>query len=261
MIEHRRVAPICIAVVMLLHSGCGRQEGEPNTRPAMPPKPGGSNDRGIVSMTSMDFAEEYEKDPKGSNAKYKGKTIELSGVIASVSQAAMHRTVFLEGGKETLTVEGVTITTTKIGPQCLMVDPAPWRKHPPGQRVKLRGMCLGGSPPTLDRCTVVEVGETRTPKLTAEEIAREYTADYTAATRKYHNKHLILRGVVVAKRVNIDGVIVELRGDGKKKVECNYDVSDFGASVAVGDTVSLFGMLWLDGDGLWIRQCYPTDWD
>jgi hypothetical protein len=202
------------------------QKGQPSqaikSEPSNPPSgelPGGIADdltkvEAKHKMSADAVVEEFKKDQKAFNAKYKDAVLELSGKVRSCQNDPLGR-----GGIIWLESHG-----SALGVRCMMVEKEPWAKVSPGSEVKVKGKWLADtSEEILYGCVFVELGRNPAVSLTAEDLAKAYAADKKKAKEKYHDQWLIVEGEVVevgpdARR--FDRVVV--KGDGKIAVDCYF---------------------------------------
>lgn len=93
-----------------------------------------------VAVGAAQLAQEYARDPKAADQKYKGKQLLIEGTVAEVTahkpDALLRRSIVLEGdpkAEKPLPVEAVMPNA----------DPRPVAKLAKGQKVKLKGECQG----------------------------------------------------------------------------------------------------------------------
>lgn len=240
-------------VVCLVVTGCGGTTTLPGQRPERitngsrklkgsadiaattkelrPDKPKSSAD---FSLTAEELEAEYQKDKQATEKKYKGKTIELSGVVAAVY------------GEETAFIGLVAGKRTR-GLPCVMIDKEPWSTVAPGQTIKLRGpWATYGELPALYDCVIVEAGPNPAVVLTAAKLADEYAADAKGVKKKYTGKYVILTGEVIENKIdNKGGRLVRLKAREKVGIELYYGLAlaKRGAKMRAGQTVKVFGEL------------------
>jgi hypothetical protein len=205
---------------LLSGPGCGQgKEGEKDKGVAG--KPGGKGDPGTppkadLGKAKADFTTdaeswhaEWAKDREAASTKYKGKTVELSGVVDHPSDDPYCRVGFIY-----LKIKG-----DGIGPRCALDDPAPWLKVGPGCKVKIKGIVPEfGSGGGLESCVIVESSPNTCQEITAVQLAKEFAADKKAAEDKYRDKCLIVEGELTGKEPSeIDKgrfVYLMMKGDG-----------------------------------------------
>ena len=250
--------------------GCGKEkptESEQH-KPVESPKPAEPQGNGAPALTGpkatdgVDFkltaAEleaEQKKDRKAAEAKYKGKTIELSGTVRSTGPIyyAPGSSIDLDSAERG--GPGVLCTTKDLVPPGTLAR---------GQTVRVRGM--GSSGPSLVDCVVIERGPDTAIRTTAEQVAKDTTGDPGQATTKYERRTLVLKGKVAAIKTdpNIPAIkYLELKGDGKTVVECRFGSSDQEAKIRdgykVGDTAVFACELTRADKGVFIvGPCYPV---
>jgi len=169
------------------------------------------------SLSAADFGEEFAKDKNAAALKYKGKLIELNGVIDRLAvNLSEDPSVVFKGAKDD---EGGNI-------RCFTTDRQPWRNLVPGQKVKIQGE-IADNPPFLIRCVVVESGPMTATRVDAEELAKECEQNREQAEKKFGKKPLIISGEIVGmaveKSFNVDKAsYLELKGDAKRKLWCHF---------------------------------------
>jgi hypothetical protein len=149
-----------------------------------------------LTLTADELGKEQNKDEKATQEKYKGKVIELTGIVTGIS-----RDIALEPFID-LKVSGEIV-------QLLLypTEPRPWDKALPRQRVKLNVMYLvePGRVTRLLGGPFLEVTGVPNPTVTAEELAKAYAADAEKADQKY--------GWVTARGLILTGEIAKVEGD------------------------------------------------
>jgi hypothetical protein len=89
-----------------------------------------------MAVTASQLAQDYAKDAKAADQKYKGKYLIVEGTIAEVTankpDALLRRNIILEGDKP-LVIDASLPTA----------DPRPVAKLAKGQKVKVKGECQG----------------------------------------------------------------------------------------------------------------------
>jgi tRNA_anti-like len=258
------VLATALAVVVFLLPACSGKsdkkgddktgdEKKGDTRSVGDPKPD-------FTLTSKEFAEEYKKDEKAAEAKYKGKVIELSGTVKSVSRSP-DRGPFLslQAGEKDL-----------LGVWCFTTDRRPWLRATPGQTVKLRGKC---NPRKFElyvllKCVVTDVSGEAPVTLRADELAQEYAVNQDGTTKKYENKYLFLTGEidkVTSNKANAASVV--LKTTGTTKVFANFIVLDKAetAGLKEGRKIKLLGKYSLlppsnvSKDEVGLHECIPVE--
>jgi putative nucleic acid binding protein len=99
-------------------------------------------------LTAEQFFKAFEDDPDRADRSYKNKVLELTGVVKAVHLEAGAYGVVLKGGAD----EGALV-------ECEFAEDASVRavlsRLTPGQRVTIRGKCLGGDA-AIEACVLVE---------------------------------------------------------------------------------------------------------
>src|SRR5207244_2918771 len=106
----------------------------------------------------------------------------------------------------------------------------------------------------------------------SEDLAKECTKDWEAATEKYHQLYLIVEGEVIGKESVYNDIIksvkyveLSLKGDGKKKVLCRFNDSDAQEEVRpvkAGMHVKVFGWYYRSSQGkdyVFLALCFLVE--
>jgi hypothetical protein len=194
-------SPFALAALLgagLLGLGCG---GSSTSGPAKDAAPSADKDgkgpardgkptlgKADVALTAANLADEYLKDLAATHAKYKGKVVEVSGLVGSCG--------FNAAGEPIVVLQGADPKNVLSNVVCFTADPRPWNKVTPGQTARIKGAWsdLSGGSPNLLKCEIEDVSGAAAPTLTADELAAEYIKDAGAAISKYDGKWLILTG-------------------------------------------------------------------
>src|SRR5262245_62128244 len=86
------------------------------------------------SLTAKALGEEYKKDNTAASAKYKGKVVELTGVVRSLHRLPPPRPNWTFDS-----TEACLELKDAVDIKCFTADKNPWRRALPGQRIKLKG--------------------------------------------------------------------------------------------------------------------------
>lgn len=227
-LPHRRTT---FVFVMLLAIGCSRKE-QPSISPGstsspattQEPKPiieytftaKGPNLKADLGKTDHTFSAaewyaEFKKDFSGALAKYRGKVIELSGVVAGFD---------VDYGNVKISLQTDAKSNDRV--RCFSVEPNPWLKVTPGAKIRVKGILpdvvtVG----ILGHVEILDAGAYTTPSLMAEELARDHVANRKETEGKYKNQWVHLSGVI-AKKNKPDGTVVTLQGDGDVVIQCLF---------------------------------------
>jgi len=222
-------------------AGCGTgkptKSEEPPSGGAIPKSSDGPQDSKNPSgaggedfvLTATEF-HEANKDSKVADAKYKGKMVELSGQV---------KTVVTHFGKET----SVWLKSEKggLGVNCMFDGTEVVGKVGIGQTVRIRGRAWVAS--TLKSCELLEKGPDTILRVTAVELAKEYSADPEKTEEKYKDRTLLVSAEVAAVEatpgIHLKDVV--LKGDGKTKVRCLFDNSEEVERRKPGEQIILVG--------------------
>jgi len=217
----------------------GAAQGEPV--PAAPSEPD-------LSVTDVQFAEEFDTDADAAAKKYANKWVEIKGTLGS----AAGKNIF---DQDVLTLKGVfeeTDTGFKVGPVACGLAPEAVkaaRDLTVTQEVTLLGKYEEGSMgANLAHCRIVSTGPDPAIKVTAQEMAAEYVADKDAAEEKYYQKQVLVEGVVAEIVENEFGNInLQLEGAQKEdkplRIDCSFPESEKDGlkDVAEGQRVRIKG--------------------
>src|SRR5262249_20976725 len=146
---------------------------------------------------------------KAATTRYKGKIVELKGVVDHPSDDPYCKLGYIY----------LKIKNGGLGPRCALDDPAPWLKVGPGCTIKLRGVVPDfGLSGDLYPCVIVESSPNTCLEITAVQLAKEFAADKKAAEDKYRDRCLIVEGELTGKEPSkIDEgrfIYLNLKGDG-----------------------------------------------
>ena len=258
------VRPILFFAALVCFSfGCAKEKAAEQPAPSTAvPAPGGvaptaPKEAGAdFKLTAAEFEKEYKSDPKATKAKYAGKTLEVSGVI-KYTQPNYY-------------AKGTTIAFAPAEPfgntvDCLTKGFLPPGTLAKGQTVRVLGKAtvLGS---LLTECVVLEKGPDTAVRTTAEQIAKDYTADPEKALAKYDGKTLVVVGDVSAVKPDVGAPnikVVELKGDGQTVIQCRFGGSDeerkFVDSCKAGDKVTFATEMIRAEKGLFVvGMCYPV---
>jgi hypothetical protein len=204
-------------IVALVVAGCGG-DGRPSTadenkdngtkpkKDQLPPKDGqppissqGPDLRAVkpdFTLRSAELGAEYQKNDASTREKYKGKVIELSGVVRWIRRDRENRPDLSD--RVLLWLDGATKSPVDML-RCVARDPMPWKEVTPGQAVKIKGKSpepgYWGDIQLLDG-VIVEATGPRVPSFTADQVSREYRADPVGFSKKYEKNGFILSGEI-----------------------------------------------------------------
>ncbi len=199
------------ALLVALTAGCG-----PTTPPNGGPGPGAGGKSGnapkplgdaVFKLSSRDFVGEFKKDGKAAHMKYKGKTVEVTGVLWAVgSDPVGDPVIFIES--EPKKVEFMT---------ALMAERYPGKLMAPGQTVTVKGRVLPDFPRAhLLDAEVVKVEGEKAQAFTADTLQAEFAKGHDAAAKKHENKWVTLSGEIEKVELNdVKAATVVLKTTGK----------------------------------------------
>jgi hypothetical protein len=188
-------------------------------------------------VTPAEWRADFKKDAQAAKAKYKGKVIEMSGVVDSARPDPFGAPVgFID----------LEVANDFAGVRCVLKDPKPWKKVSPGSKVTVRGKSSDVVSGDLNPCEIVEAGPNPGVVISATELAKQFAADRSAAQKKYDDKWAYVKGEVI-ERTKSEGcaVLLKLKGDGDIIVTCCFgEAYKFTADkVKSGSKVDIYGRL------------------
>jgi hypothetical protein len=205
------------------------------------------------TMAEFEEATKQERERPGVKSKYDGKVLELSGVVEFpiIDDGKQSAFFTLKSAKPATGFDTFSVT-------CMCDDQSVYGTLGRGQTIRVRGVYGTGH---LKPCEVVEKGPETLVRVTAEQLAKDFTMNREEAVKKYDGKTLVLSGTVSKIKPYAEGLKVnclELKGDGKTVVECRYNKPEVADRYKVGETVKLVGSTGSSLDGvLNIVPCYP----
>lgn len=234
----------CLFVASLILVGCDSD-----------PKPG-EKDKAKVSFqtNAIDLMNEFIKDSKSAEAKYKDKVVELEGKIAYAFELPNDpQTVTLRGTKNAPEAfEGPFVVCQ---PKQKDLNSVWWLgRH---QKVRVVGKVTRGTSHqvNLTDCVFEELEPSPTPQVTATELTAEFLKDKKAAKKKYfkgeprqHFQEMIVTGIIkelIHDKKRFAGHSVILQGKDPAVVYCrvgekNWQTLKKGQSVIVKGNCSGF---------------------
>lgn len=209
----------------------------------------------VVKLDPEAFAVEVKKDEKAAAAKYKGKTIELSGTVSGVYRN-FGGDVFVALPSKTAGITGVS---------CFLKDKSVFGKVVKGQEVTVRGRYpdFQFGVQIMD-CELAKTGPSPALTYEAEAMAGEWARDKEAAAKKWTDKPLIVSGEIVDTRANDVGAIsVFLKAGDKLRVDCGFTAfeKDLASKLKKGDKVKVAGEFFESEskEGPALRFCMPVN--
>jgi hypothetical protein len=199
---------LCISIAIAGCSSSSTTAGG-GSNPDKSDKPGGGSTTGpakvnlkdlpAVALKAEDLFKEFKADRDAVNSKYKGKSIEVSGIVfmSHRNNAAAQPVVWLEGKKDTKNAFDTI--------QCVMDSSDEGRvdELAKGQTAKIRGV-VAEFGDGLINCEFVETGPTTAIKESISELVSAFEKDKKQAGAKYDDKD-----------VRLTGKVAELKWEGK----------------------------------------------
>ena len=179
----------------------------------------------VIQLTADEFYQAVKKDAKAAHAKFKGSVLEVTGEVVNIGPGVVDP----NQGNIGLALEG-----THRWVICHTQDPKPWTLVNRGQKVKIRAVCnqMEISSAILYNGVFVDLKPNPVPSVSAEQLAKEFSADKKAALAKYKNKYLVTSGEVVEQEK--ENVGVYLKGHGKLRIKgVNFDILQESAAKAL----------------------------
>jgi hypothetical protein len=182
---------LVLAVGFFAVVGCGQgRDAQQDRAQAETEKP-----RPDFTLTARELADEFARDREGYARKYTPpKLVQLTGTIGDVAWASSN-----ERDLDVLYLDG---RRAGNGVSCAMKDMGPWKKALPGQKVTLLGTPASHSP-ALGDCVITEVSGNGPPNISADDLAAEWKANAEAATKKYRDRNVIVKGRIA--KIESDG--------------------------------------------------------
>jgi hypothetical protein len=234
-----------LLVAALFAAGCGgggrsstadeNKDGDTKPKKDQPPiSPMGPDLRAVkpdFTLTASELGTE-EKNGVPIREKYKGKVIELSGVVRWIRRDRENRPDLSD--RIVLWLYGATKSPVDML-RCVARDPTPWKEVTPGQTVKIKGKSpepgYWGDIHLLD-CVIVEATGPHVPSFTADQVSREYRADPVGFSKKYEENGFILGGEIA--RVDVveerQRSVLLKTPDGGPRVVCHFLVGNLAES-------------------------------
>jgi hypothetical protein len=193
-------------------------------------------------VTPAEWRADFKKDSAAAKAKYKGKVIEMSGIVTSARPDQFGAPFgFIN----------LNVADDVVGVRCVLADPKPWKKVSPGSKVTVRGKSSETLSGDLNPCEIVEAGPNPGVVITALELTKQFAADRMETQKKYDEKWAYVKGEVIM-RSKSEGcaVLLTLKGDGDITVNCCFGEAfkRTADGVKVGSKVDVFGRLQVDPD-------------
>lgn len=191
-------------------------------------------------MEPRQLTTEFKASNSDFLSKYSGKVIEISGKVQDFKVSSK------EGDIGDLQLGPSANYSDLDAFECS--DPFPMAVAMPGQTVTLRGVC--GEYGVL-QWKIVRVEGEQPPKMSAEQLAKDYQRDEEGTAKKYRGKYLVLTGQV--QKVNDQSLAVLLTPAGvKPEIWCalgglGWSAAERHGWLKKGETVRIIGE-WLSDD-------------
>ena len=194
---------------------------------AVPDKPMAERPADVTFTAAAYLAERAKLEAK-MNDQYRGKVIEVKGVVNGVGRYEGNGLLKVGTGKEYEDVGCVIPTTEEL-----------WAKIAKGQEVTVKGL-MAQHGASLVNGGIAHLGKSTAVTITAEQLAKETAADESGTGAKYKGKSFILTGEVDAVLNDWHGI--QLKGAAGKPVECKleYDFKMDDPRFAPGTKVKLY---------------------
>jgi hypothetical protein len=146
----------------------------------------------VATLTAEQLAKAFHADPDATNKKYRGRRVEITGVVDFPFSATHYAHVVVQGYAPD-SANDYTPLNCKFSAaeedRCLAFSR--------GQTIKIQGTFTHvGQGPELWECRLVEVGKDTAAVLTAAQLTKEFATAKEATAKKYHGQPLLLEGVV-----------------------------------------------------------------
>jgi|GEM_PF-2242459 len=141
-------------------------------------------------VTAEELAKEFKADAKAAGAKYKGKSVEITGTVWATRHDVDN--ILLNGFKSKPTdVVGELAYLNVTGESKSKI-----RGLAKGQTVTARGVMDGGPFAGLNKCDVIKVGPSTAIPATIEKLDTEYKMNRVAFKKKYTGLQFLLKAKV-----------------------------------------------------------------
>jgi tRNA_anti-like len=226
----QRVFALTVLAALVISLGCSKKSGDSQQSSEPPkgdPKKQANTGGGVFKTDPVAWRADFAKDGKGTYEKYKGGSIEISGVVGYVNDKEIK-----------IKAEGQWMVT------CETAQPRPWLKVTPGSKVKLKGKlpdAISYHDPHLSQCEILEAG-VKPASITAVQLTKEYLADRKAAKDKYHEKHAIVEGDITFTNVFGSDMTIKLKGEPDSSINCSIAKAGL-ENAQIGQKIRIFGQL------------------
>jgi len=224
-----------------------------------------------IAVSAQEFVKDLQQDLSAAEKKYRGKLIEVSGIVSGFNWLApMEPRPFAPADEapNPLARSIISLQTggLLVGLRCLAADDEPWARISEGQRIKVRGKWHPpGSAqfPALADCVIVEPGTFTTAVVTAAALAKEFSADRQAFGAKYQDDPIIIVGEIKKRTALFGGpILISLETGSPVLLVCGSYSELFG-SLRVGQKVKIFGSYDKrqaeDAKGISFISCLPVN--
>jgi hypothetical protein len=190
-----------------------------------------------VTQTDLDLAKAMIDDRDGMMSKLSGKTIQVTGVVKHFDLKGKFGPVFEMNGTGLATID------------CFPEEIRQWTKVGPDQKITVRGLIdpsytLGIG---LSHCFLADAGGDTVVKISAKDLATEFSKGAFGMDDKYGKKWLLIDGTVKGKQTGkYDERLLVLEGIDKLPVSCAVEsdstVPDPRDGTEPGQHVTIFGV-------------------
>jgi hypothetical protein len=144
--------------------------------------------------TVGEFVKMYSNSREAFQEKYRGKSVEVTGIVYTLGVDTTMRTLF--DPKIMLCTlkdesEGFTLLNVDDCLNCYTPGLQPWKQISPGGTATVRGVADDGF---LNHCTIVSVEGTPVPEIAAAELAKQYKANPDDVAKKYDGQLIVVTG-------------------------------------------------------------------
>jgi hypothetical protein len=161
----------------------------------------------VVAITEEDLAKEWKASREETQKKYKGKRLEVSGVVYSAdsNNPAELPMVTLLGAQEK---KGKIDQQTTIHCRLPESDESKVDQLARNQKVIIRGVFseISGGAPLLVDCELGEVGPSTAVEAKVDELVSTFKKDRKEGEKNYHQKSIV-----------VEAKVAEIKWDGDKK--------------------------------------------
>ncbi|MBC7820535.1 MAG: hypothetical protein IAG10_26925 [Planctomycetaceae bacterium] len=192
---------------------------------------------GVIVMTPRQvFDAEHKSEGDKLTGTHKGKTIEVAGVIESVTDFEVILKIDPPADEFSVAWAFLLDSANRVD------DGKHIARCAPGQTVKLRSIWSDETQGFW--WEIIESGPNPAPIINAADLAKAFVASPEATNLKYHNHHMYLVGEVAEV---LDETHVTLKGTDDVTLSCSFGLTNVNLKPKVGDRLKMLSKY--DGEG------------